>query len=198
MLFAIQFLMTRKPSDDDHNLPASSTASQPTSSDPAPEIENRILIIRSRRVMIDADLAYLYGVTTKRLNEQVKRNHGRFPPDFMFTLTSDEKAEVVANCDHLKNLKYYKGLPSVFTEHGAVMLANILRSKRAVDMSVYVVRAFIRLREAMHWNKELTTKIGEIEQRMDTHDKAIVSLFDAIRKLMALPPPKKKKIGFIQ
>lgn len=148
--------------------------------------------------MIDADLAYLYGVTTKRLNEQVKRNQGRFPRDFMFTLTPDEKTEVVAICDHLKNLKYYKGLPSAFTEHGAVMLANILRSDRAVDMSVYVVRAFIRLREAMYWNKELATKIGEIEQRMDIHDKAIVSLFDAIRKLMALPPPKKKKIGFIQ
>lgn len=189
--------MIPKPLKHDDDELIHSTELQPIALDPALEIENRILIIRGRRVMIDSDLAYLYGVSTKRLNEQVKRNQGRFPPDFMFTLTLDEKAEVVAKCDHLRNLKYYKGLPGAFTEHGAVMLANILRSKRAVDMSVYVVRAFIRLRETMDWNKELAKKIGEIEQRMNIHDKAIVSLFDAIKKLMFLPIPKKKKIGLI-
>ncbi|MBN1283062.1 MAG: ORF6N domain-containing protein [Proteobacteria bacterium] len=189
--------MDRKTSDNDRNSPARSTELQPASSEQAPEIENHILIIRGQRVMIDADLAYLYGVSTKRLNEQVKRNHGRFPPDFMFKLTNEEWAELVANCDRFKNLKHSTSLPTVFTEHGAVMLANILRSKRAVDMSVYVVRAFIRLREAMAWNKELAKKIDEIEQRMDIHDKAITSLFNAIKKMIALPPPKKKKIGFI-
>ena len=107
-------------------------------------IESRILHIRGLRVMIDADLAELYGVTTRRLNEQVKRNIKRFPPDFVFRLSSDEKAEVVAICDHLAGLKFSKTLPYAFTEHGAIMAANVLNSARAVEMSVFVVRAFVK------------------------------------------------------
>ena len=107
---------------------------------PRGRIEQTILIIRSHRVMLDADLADLYGVTTKRLNEQVKRNRKRFPADFMFQLTAQEKTEVVANCDPLTRLKFSPAKPFAFTEHGAVMIASVLNSERAVEVSVYVVR----------------------------------------------------------
>ena len=147
--------------------------------------------------MLDADLADLYGVSTKRLNEQVKRNRGRFPQDFMFKLNGDEWAELVAKCDRFKNMKHSTVLPSAFTEHGAVMLANILKSRRAVEMSVYVVRAFIKLREALSRNHELARRIGDLESMIATHDKAIQSLFSAIRALMTEPKQKRRKIGFI-
>jgi len=100
------------------------------------EIEPMILTIRGQKVMLDADLARLYGVTTKRLNEQVKRNRSRFPEDFLFTMTADEKAEVVANCDHLRRLKFSPALPNAFTEHGAIMAASVLNTARAVEVSV--------------------------------------------------------------
>jgi hypothetical protein len=106
-----------------------------------PRIEGRIQVVRGLRVMIDVDLAALYGVPTKRLNEQVKRNRDRFPPDFLFQLTAAEKAEVVANCDHLGKLKFSKVLPYAFTEHGAIQAANVLASAQAVEMGIYVVRA---------------------------------------------------------
>jgi len=111
-------------------------------------IEPRIQLVRGVKVIIDADLAELYGVPTKRLNEQVKRNIERFPPDFLFQLTAAEKAEVVANCDHLAKLKYSKTLPYAFTEHGAIQAANVLASAQAVEMGIHVVRAFVKLREA--------------------------------------------------
>ena len=161
-------------------------------------IENRILLIRGQKVMIDADLAELYGVTTKRLNEQVKRNSERFPHDFMFSLTPDEKAEVVANCDHLARLKFSSSLPFAFTEHGAIMAANVLNSQRAVEASVYVVRAFVRQREMIASNKELTAKLNELERKLTTHDQAIAGLINAMRELMAPPPqPRKRPIGFV-
>ena len=112
-------------------------------------VAKRILLIRGQKVMIDSDLAEIYSVTTKRFNEQVRRNIRRFPSDFMFQLTSDEKAWVVANCDHLQNLKYSPHLPYVFTEHGAIMAASVLNSAKAVEMSVFVVRAFVRMREIL-------------------------------------------------
>jgi hypothetical protein len=114
---------------------------------PAGKIENRILLIRGEKVIIDADLAEFYGVATKRLNEQVKRNVNRFPADFMFQLTKEEKSEVVANCDHLKNLKYSKTLPYAFTEHGAIMAASVLNMQRAIEVSVFIVRAFVKFRQ---------------------------------------------------
>ena len=114
---------------------------------PYEAVQQKILLIRGCRVMIDADLASIYGVTTKRLNEQVKRNKQRFPEDFMFQLNTKEKSEVVAKCDHLKKLKFSPNLPYVFTEHGAIMLASVLNSAAAIDASVHVVRAFVKLRE---------------------------------------------------
>jgi len=160
---------------------------------PAERIENAILFIRSEKVILDSDLARLYGVTTKRLNEQAKRNRERFPEDFMFKLTSGEKAEVVANCDHLKKLKFSPVLPFAFTEHGAIMAANVLSSKGAVQASVQVVRAFIRLRQMLASNAELAHKLSEIERKYDAQFKVV---FDAIRQLMTPPEPQRKQIGF--
>ena len=163
---------------------------------PAEVIENKILLIRSEKVMLDADLAALYGVTTKRLNEQVKRNRERFPEDFMFQLSEKEKAEVVANCDHLKRLKFSPNLPYAFTEHGAIMLATVLNSPVAVQASIQVVRAFVKLREMLSSNKELAHKLTLLENRIEKHDEEIKAIFGAIRQLMTPAVPKKGKIGF--
>ena len=156
-------------------------------------VENAILLIRGEKVILDSDLAKLYGVTTKRLNEQVKRNHERFPEDFMFKLSQGEKAEVVANCDHLEKLKFSPGLPFAFTEHGAIMAANVLNSKMAVQASVQVVRAFIKLRQMLASNAELASKLNELELKYDAKFKVV---FDAIRMLMTPPEPTRKQIGF--
>lgn len=170
----------------------------PRPSFPLETIEQTILLIRGQKVIIDADLARLYDVSTKRLNEQVRRNIERFPNDFMFELTAEEKAKVVANCDHLRNIKYSRQLPNAFTEHGAIMAANVLSSKRAVEASIYVVRAFVKLREQLVSHTELALKLDALEQRIATHDEAICSLFDAMRKLMTPPEPTKKHpIGFV-
>ena len=118
-------------------------------------IMNKIIIIRNLRVMIDSDMAELYGVSTKRLNEAVKRNLKRFPIDFMFQLTITEKEELVANCDHLKKLKFSPYLPFVFTEHGAVMLASVLNSERAITVNIQIVRIFNKMREKMLLHKDL-------------------------------------------
>jgi hypothetical protein len=165
-----------------------------TSLVPAERIEKAILLIRGQRVMIDADLASLYGVTTKRLNEQVKRNRERFPADFMFQMTATEKARVVANCDHLQKLKFSPTLPYVFTEHGAVMLANVLNSPTAVGASIQIVRAFVRLRQILGSHLALGRKLAELENKYDAQFKVV---FAAIRKLMApLEKPEKPRIGF--
>jgi hypothetical protein len=163
---------------------------------PSKQVERTILLIRGHKVMLDKDLAHLYGVTTKRLNEQVKRNRNRFPVDFMFQLTSKEKAEVVANCDHLVKLKFSPAKPFAFTEHGAVMVASVLNSKRAVEVSVYVVRAFVKVREVLGAHSELAQKLIELERRVESHDTHIRSLFDAIRQLMEPPTTKSRRIGF--
>jgi hypothetical protein len=164
---------------------------------PAGKIENRILLIRGHKVIIDADLAEFYGVPTKRLNEQVKRNTNRFPADFMFQLSSEEKAKVVANCDHLEKLKYSKALPYAFTEHGAIMAASVLNSPRAIEVSVFIVRAFIKLRQIIAGQKELQRKISQIERRLTDHDEQIIELVDLIKQLLnPKPPPNKRRIGF--
>ena len=161
------------------------------------QIESRIFLIRGQKVMLDADLAELYGVETKRLHEQVRRNAERFPEDFMFRLTAIEKAEVVANCDHLAKLKYSPSLPYAFTEHGALMLGNVLKSERAVEVSLMVVRAFVHLRELVSGNKELAQKLNQLERKVGAHDRAIAELINAIRELMMpLEPKKKRPIGF--
>lgn len=163
---------------------------------PLVQIESRILEIRGQKVMIDTDLADIYGVPTKALNQAVKRNLERFPRDFMFQLTKSEKEEVVTSCDHLTKLKFSPALPHVFTEHGAIMAANVLNSPRAVEVSVYVVRAFVRQREMIASNKELARKIDELEKKYEKHDKQFLVVFDAIRSLMAPVETKKRKIGF--
>ena len=164
---------------------------------PVGRIEQRILLIRGEKVIIDADLAQFYDVPTKRLNEQVKRNKARFPEDFMFQLSSDEKSELVANCDHLEKLKYSKNLPYAFTEHGAIMAASVLNSKRAVEVSVFIVRAFVKLRRMIAEHKELSRKIAKIESHLAEHDEQIMELIKAIKQLLKPePPPKKRRIGF--
>ncbi|OGQ04377.1 MAG: hypothetical protein A2W61_07325 [Deltaproteobacteria bacterium RIFCSPLOWO2_01_44_7] len=164
---------------------------------PTEDITHRIFLIRGEKVILDVDLATLYGVPTKVFNQAVKRNRQRFPQDFIIQLSEEEKNELVTNCDHLKNLKFYKGLPYAFTEHGAVMAASILNSQRAVEVSIYVVRAFVKMREMLSQHKELFRKLNEIEQKVAQHDTHIRSLFNAIRQLMEPPPLKPKRaIGF--
>jgi len=156
-------------------------------------MERRILLIRGRRVMLDADLAAIYGVSTKRLNEQVKRNLSRFPEDFMFRLTPKEKAEVVADCDRLQRLKFSPNLPTAFTEHGAVMLASVLNSPVAVGASILVVRAFVHFKEMLATHHKLAERLDDLERRYDAQFK---SVFDAIRRLMAPPRGHSRQIGF--
>lgn len=157
-------------------------------------IERRILFLRGQRVLIDADLAFIYGVTTKALNQAVKRNHKRFPEDFLFQLTQPEKEEVVTMCDHLPKLKYSPQLPFAFTEHGAIMVATILNSDQAIEMSLYVVRAFVRLRRLLASHEDLARKLESLEKKYDAQFKIV---FDAIRELMKPPEKPKRKIGFI-
>ncbi|MEK7413011.1 MAG: ORF6N domain-containing protein [Planctomycetota bacterium] len=173
-----------------------------------PRIEGRIQVLRGLRVMIDADLAALYGVDTRTLNQAVKRNAGRFPSDFMFQLDAAEKAEVITNCDHLSKLKFSKSLPFAFTEYGAVALANVLASTQAVEMGIYVVRAFVRLRQAASLHEDLAKRLMELEEKTErlelSHDTfsrntraQLKQVFDAIRELMVPPEPPKRPIGFV-
>ncbi|MBU4257858.1 MAG: ORF6N domain-containing protein [Proteobacteria bacterium] len=163
---------------------------------PVDQIENIILVIRGQKVILDRDLAQLYNVTTKRLNEQVRRNRSRFPDDFIFRLTAKEKAKVVANCDHLSTVKFSPSLPYAFTEHGAIMAASVINSPRAIASSIFVVRAFVRLRKMVETHTELLQKVGELEDRLESHDEQIQSIFEAIRQLMMPPAKPRKKIGF--
>ena len=161
---------------------------------PVERIDTRILAIRGHKVMIDADLAQLYGVVTKVLNQAVKRNVDRFPEDFMFQLTAKEKLEVVTNCDHLARLKFSSTLPFAFTEHGAFMAASVLNTPRAIEVSVFVVRAFVRLKQALDSHKELARRLAKLEARTDARFKAV---FDALRNLMTPTEPKRRPIGFV-
>lgn len=166
---------------------------------PIERIASGILLVRGERVMLDADLATLYGVPTKRLNEQVKRNAERFPPDFMFRLSAAETAalnrsQIATGSQKHRDPRYP---PYAFTEHGAIMAATVLNSPQAVDMSVFVVRAFVRLRELLASNKALAGKLAELETRLEGHDQAINEIILAIRELMAPAVPEKKRgIGF--
>ena len=171
-------------------------------------ISGRIMLVRGQRVMIDADLAELYGVPTKVLNQAVKRNLDRFPDDFMFRLNAAEKTEVVTNCDHLASLKFSKSLPFAFTEHGAIQAANILNSPQAVKMGVYVVRAFVQVRQLLANHRELATRLNDLEEKtealslkQDSFAKytrvQLKQMFDALRELMQPPEIPKKPIGFV-
>ncbi|MCX5885652.1 MAG: ORF6N domain-containing protein [Proteobacteria bacterium] len=154
-------------------------------------------------MILDADLAHIYGVKTKALNQAVKRNIDRFPADFVFTLTAAEKMEVVTNCDHLSQLKFSRSLPYTFTEHGAIMAANVLNSPEAVKMSVFVVRAFIKMRQMLSDHRQLARKLSELEKlltaRLDTHERAIVHVLEQLMQLLnppVHPEPPPKQIGF--
>ena len=163
---------------------------------PVERVEKTILLIRGQKVILDADLAELYGVTTKRLNQQVTRNIRRFPSDFMFRLRAEEKAEVVANCNHLSRLKFSRSLPHAFTEHGAIMVASVLNTPRAIEASIFVVRAFVKLREVLATHKQLARKFAGLEKRIKDHDEKIETIFEAIRQLVSPPEKPRKKIGF--
>ena len=161
---------------------------------PVERIENKIFLIRGHKVMLDKDLAELYGVPTKVFNQAVKRNKKRFPENFMFQLSNEEKNELVTNCDRFNRLKHSTVLPYAFTEHGALMSANILNSERAIEASILVVEAFVRLREMVLTHKELAHKLNVLEAK---YDKQFDVVFEAIRQLMAPPPVQtKSKIGF--
>jgi ORF6N domain len=189
--------------------PAKKTAATVDVAVALPRIESRIIVVRGHKVLIDADLATLYDVPTKALNQAIKRNADRFPGDFMFQLTAAEKAEVVTNCDHLQKLKFSKALPYAFTEYGAIQAANVLNSPRAVEMGLYVVRAFVRLKEAATSHTELAKRLTDLEEKTEAlainHDvfsrntKAqLKQVFDALRELMIPPDPPKRPIGFVE
>ncbi len=149
-------------------------------------IMSKILLIRGERVMIDSDLAELYGVPTKRLNEQVKRNLKRFPSHFMFELTSEEKEELVANCDHLKKLKYSSFLPNVFTHYGILQAANILNSDRAILTSNRIIEVFIKMREMLVTHKDILSKLEELERKDIEQDEKIMLVFEYIKQFEAI------------
>jgi hypothetical protein len=160
---------------------------------PLEAIQNKIYLIRGQKVMLDNDLAALYQVSTKRLNEQVKRNLKRFPDDFMIRLTEEENNSLRSHFATLKRGKHKKYLPYAFTEQGVAMLSSILNSERAIQVNIAIMRAFIKLREVMSTHKELARKIDDMEKKYDAQFKVV---FEAIRRLLTTPEKPKKRIGF--
>ncbi|MDD5450051.1 MAG: ORF6N domain-containing protein [Candidatus Omnitrophica bacterium] len=156
-------------------------------------IEQKIFMIRGHRVMLDRDLARLYGVSTKRLNEQVKRNIKRFPDDFMFQLTWDEVKSLRSQNATLKQGQHFKYRLYVFTEQGVAMLSSVLNSERAIQVNIVIMRTFVKLRQILSTHKELAHKLNELEKRIEKHDTEIQAIFEAIRQLME-PPSAKDRI----
>jgi ORF6N domain len=161
------------------------------------KVDSKIFVLRGQRVILDRDLAELYGVQVRHLNQQVKRNAKRFPPAFRFQLSQHElkllrSQNVISTATH-GGARY---LPHVFTEHGAIMAATVLNSERAIEMSVFVVLAFVRMRRAIAGNRHILTKLSELERRLETHDSEIQALMDALRELMDPPEPTRTRIGF--
>lgn len=160
-------------------------------------LEGRIVVVRGQKVLLDHDLAELYGVETRRLNEQVRRNLKRFPADFMFVLTDQELADLKSQFATSSSSHGGRRVaPRAFTEHGAIMAASVLNSPRAISASVFVVRAFVKLRGLAQANQEISKKLNELERRVGGHDSAISALIKAINQLVAPPPVKKRSIGF--
>ena len=160
------------------------------------QIEQVILLIRGQRVMLDRDLAALYGVETKNLNKAVRRNLDRFPPDFMFQLTTDEADGSRFQFGTLKRGQNIKYLPQVFTQEGVAMLSSVLRSPRAIKVNIAIMRVFVRLRDTLALHKELAHKLADLERKIGGHDANIRTLFDAIRELAAPPAKPRREIGF--
>jgi hypothetical protein len=170
--------------------------SEPANIAPAPAIAPLIRLIRDTRVILDADLARLYGVETRVLNQAFKRNHERFPGDFAFELTREEILGMSQTVISLRNLKFSKQVRA-FTEHGALMAANLLESPRAVAMSVYVIRAFVKMREDLLANAAILKRLAEIDRSLLVHDSALRDIYQKLRPLLEPPPlPPKPEIGF--
>jgi hypothetical protein len=159
-------------------------------------IENKILLIRGIKVIIDRDLAELYSVETKNLNRQVKRNKERFPQEFMFQLSKTEKDELVTNWHRFMPLKHSTVLPYAFTEHGVAMLSSVLNSKRAIQANIIIIKTFIKLREIISLHKDLAQKLSQLERKYERHDDQIHAIFDQIREFMTFKEKPKKQIGF--
>jgi len=163
----------------------------------ARKVDSKIFVLRGQRVILDTDLAELYGVQVRQLNQQAKRNAKRFPPAFRFQLSSHElktlKSQNVISSKGHGGARY---LPYVFTEHGAIMAATVLNSERAIEMSVFVVLAFVRMRRAIAGNRNVLTKLAELERRLESHDAEILDLMNAIRELMSPEEPNRRRIGF--
>lgn len=160
-------------------------------------IERKIHIIRGQKVMLDVDLAEIYGVLAKRLNEQVKRNKKRFPEDFMFQLSLKEKNELVANCDHLKKLKFSYSLPYAFTEHGVAMLSSVLNSTKAIQMNIYIIRAFIKMREMLSIDKNLELKLLGFEIELSEQKGFLEEIFEILKTLIDEPIKPSGPVGFV-
>jgi hypothetical protein len=174
-----------------------SSSNQPQQLVPIESIERRIFLIRGQKVMFDADLAQLYQVTTKRLNEAVKRNADRFPQDFMLQLTKEEAASLrsqFATSNTSRGGRRY--LPFAFTEHGVAMLSSVLKSQRAVQMNILIIRAFVMLREMLATHKALACKIEELERQQKEHGQQLAAVYSAVKQLIAAPRKPKRFIGF--
>ena len=164
---------------------------------PSFQVADRILTLGSQRVIVADDLALLYGVSAKRLNEQVRRNPDRFPPDFMFTVSNQELA-VLKPQFAASSWGGRRTALRVFTEHGALMAANVLNSPRAIEASIYVVRAFLKMREFASTHRDLGAKLDELERKFASHDKAISGIIETIRQMVSAPVPRKDQIGFVR
>ena len=166
------------------------------------DISRAILVLRGHKVLLDNDLAALYGVSNKRFNEQVRRNRNRFPEDFMFQLTAEESRSLRSQFATLKSGRgqHRKYLPYAFTEQGVAMLSAVLRSARAIAVNIQIMRAFVRMRELLTSNRELAEKLDQLEARLEkklvSHDEAIAAILSAIRELMNPTPPRRRSIGF--
>ena len=159
-------------------------------------ITHKILILRKKKVLLDRDIAGLYEVSTKALNQAVNRNTRRFPPDFMFRLTKKEKDELVTNCDRFQPLKHSTVTPRAFTEQGVAMLSSVLNSQRAIEVNIVIMRAFVHLRKMMIYQTEWAKKLRHLENQIKNHDDKIQAIFDAIQQLITLTEKSHKKIGF--
>ncbi len=163
---------------------------------PIERIAGRILLLRGERVLLDVELAQLYGVTTGNLNKAVNRNLERFPEDFMFRLSREEAQSLIFQSGISKGRGGRRKLPSAFTEQGVAMLSSVLHGERAVKVNIAIMRAFVTLRQTLDGNRELARKFAELEQRVGKHDKEIGAIIEAIRQLMLPPPKEKPEIGF--
>ena len=168
---------------------------------PAERLERRIMLMRGQKTMLDVDLARLYGVKTKALNQAVRRNAARFPADFMFTLTEKEKSQVMMEMEHLDGLRFSSSAPLAFTEQGVAMLASVLKSDRAITMSIELMRAFVRLRQFIAEHENLARRLDQLEKRFDDrlvgHDRHITNIFGALEKLVLEAADRKRsRIGF--